>query len=269
MFYRTLEEAYEYNPNCKITESSDYEYLKYVDKIKNNVVETKLDYRGKEIHKIKVDYGIIYLRLYKQDGIYLDGLQYQAWNNNRSINPITWTVSEPKEFYNKYLNAKNINYKIYSFRKYGQPKLSKPKELKGINQCFSVDYITKHCKCQCFIKDDDLYIKHKDYFSESLRVKEDFGTPLEYRLNKYGIKRKSNKFIYPDCWGDIVLRNEAWIVLENIVPQLEIKSEQELIRELIQKFADFRQHRMRWTDVDTTWNLFWENIVKELYRYIN
>lgn len=268
LFYRTLEQAYENNPNCKITESDDYEYLKYVEKIKNNIIETKLDYRKREIHKIKVDYGFIFLRFYEQDGIYLDGLDFQVWDNNRMISPITWTAGEPEEFYNEYIKTKNMNYKIYSFRKYGQPKLAKPKELKGVKQCFSVDYIPKKCKCQCFIKDDDLYIKHKDYFSESLKdSKEDFGNPLEYMIKKYEINSKKNSgFVYNDCWGDIVLRNEAWIVLENVIPQIKLKHEQVLTRDLIQKFADCKHHRMRWTDVDVTWNLFWENIVKELYK---
>lgn len=32
-------------------------------------------------------------------------------------------------------------FKVYSLRKYGQPKLPKPIELKGIKQLLSVDYI--------------------------------------------------------------------------------------------------------------------------------
>ena len=83
---------------------------------------------------------------------------------------------------------------MHSFRKYGQPKLDKPKELKGIKQALSVDYIPKKCKCQVFILDKDIWIKHGDYFSPSMKV-EEIGAPLDYLVNKYTDKTKGKKFI--------------------------------------------------------------------------
>lgn len=267
LFFNTKEEAEKAFPNCLIGESLNYEYLEYINKIKDYTIEKELDYRGREILIIKVPNGIAKVRLMFED-IYLDGLVYQIWNYDRFHNPITWIVSNPKDFYNTYLlNDKELEYHIYSFRKYGQPKLTRPKELKGIKQCFSVPYIRNKSKCQCFIKENDLWIKHADYFSESLEEPPElFGTPLEYRCKVLGIKDKKNKFIYPDCWGDIVLRNEAWIILKNIIPQIKIKHEQEMIREVIKKFADCRYHKMRWTDIGSNWNLFWEHIIHELYK---
>lgn len=269
LFFNTYEEVKLLYPNCDIVESDNYEYLDYITKIKDKAINSKVDYKGRDILELNIPNGKVYIRLFKED-IYLDGLSYQIWNYNRLYNPITWTMSNPKDFYKKYLvDNENVNYKIYSFRKYGQPKLSKPKELKGIDQVFSIDYIPKHCKCQCFIKDNDLYIKHRDYFSESLRKPEDIGTPLEYRIKKYGINSKKNSgFVYNDCWGDIVLRNEAWIVIENIISQAKRVNEQELTREITKKFADCKHHRMQWNDIGSTWVLFWSNLVHELYKYI-
>ena len=111
-------------------------------------------------------------------------------------------------------------FSLVSFRKYGDKKLVKPKELDGIKQLDSVTYIPKKCVCLLFIKGNDVYIKHRDYFSP-IFVTEETGTPLEFITNKYLGKEKGKKFIYGDAWGSIVLRNEAWIKLENLVVDIK------------------------------------------------
>jgi len=113
---------------------------------------------------------------------------------------------------------------IHYPRFYGQPKLKKPKELKGIKQTFSIDYILKKCKCGVFVIGDDVWVRHKDYFSSSLKLpREDIGKPLGALANKYCEKSKKEKFVYPDAWGDIVLKNEAWIRLKGLM--IDIKSD--------------------------------------------
>lgn len=156
-----------------------------------------------------------------------------------------------------------IKYIEYSVRHYGQPKLKKPKELNKIKSQFSVDYIPKHCKCQCFIKENDVWVKHRDYFSSCMKEKpEDFGTPLEYRIRKYLGKNKKNKMdSYPDCWGGIVLRNEAWLCIKNLMINLDIfiaRLEWEILRQQ-EKVCGFEELELEDTDMAR----FWEGVIQK------
>ncbi len=108
-----------------------------------------------------------------------------------------------------------IKYERYSYRQHGQPKLPKPKELKNIKQSFSAKYIPKKCNFSCFCVGDDLWIKCNDFFSRSWRPpNKDIGAPTSYLLKKYF--NKTEKFCYSDTQGNIVLRDEAWIVFKDI-----------------------------------------------------
>jgi len=110
-----------------------------------------------------------------------------------------------------------MNYLRISTRLYTQPPLKFPKELKGLKS-FSVSFIPKKCTCNIYIENDNLWIKHKDFFSKVfIPNKEDIGKPLSFILQKYFSKEKSEKFIYSDCWGSVVLRNEAWLKFENVI----------------------------------------------------
>lgn len=262
--------------NTKIlSEDTDYSFLEYIEKIYTTQHDILYDCRNREVLKIQLSYGVAYVRLFRQKSkkdstwLYLDNLEYQIWNNNRFINPITWSIATPKEFYETFLQNNNLEFIEYSFRKYGQPKLSKPKELKGIKQSFSVDFIPKKCTCQCFVKDNDLWIKHRDYFSEELDDDATFDKPLEYSIKHYGLNsKKGNKFVYPDCWGSIVLRNEAWIVFKNIIPQLKLQSEYELKYDMLKKFCD--GINAKYDDfLIGDWEKFFEKVVKELNKYVN
>ncbi len=117
---------------------------------------------------------------------------------------------------------------IHSSRQYGQPRLKKPKELHGIKRAFSVDWIYKKCRCQCFVLDNDIYIKHRDFDSIPLYTLTDED---ETRL---GIKRKE-KFIYKDNWGCVVLRGEAWIILKDVI--IDIRNDVFPVR-IVQSLAE-------------------------------
>lgn len=269
LFYHSKEDLLKDFNVISIEKDEDYDYLNYIESILKIKRETKIDYRGREVHIIYKNYGCIYFRIHKDNDLYIDGVTFKVINYNSIVRPITWTVTNVKDFYNKYIDNKELIYEVYSFRKYGQPKLKKPKELKGINQSFSVDFIHNKCKCQCFVKNNDLYIKHKDFFSETMKEgKELFGTSLEYRIKKLGSSKVINKFIYPDRWGSIVLRNEAWIIIKNIKNNISIKSEYELYEELKNEFC--KHHKMDIKDLyeSTHWNLFLENIIKKYNNYI-
>ena len=264
LYYSTLEECKKANPSAiSIEECLDYEYLQYIDEIKES---------GRKIsdnfYEIPIDNGIILVKFAQEEGLMLDFLEYQKHINTVMGNEITWTWSNPKEFYELFLKNGISKMKLYSFRSYGQPKLTKPKELKGIKQSFTCDFIPKKCKCACFIKDNDLYIKHRDYFSKELEVEEeDFDKPLEYLCKKYLGKDKNSKFVYPDCWGSIILRNEAWIKVENILPKTKIMSELEMKECLFKLFRDMTKLK-RSDFCDGTWERFWESVSKELYKFL-
>ena len=183
-----------------------------------------------------------------------------------NLNDNLWMWTDVKKFYNDYID-KELKFEVVSFRKYGEPKLTKPKELKGIKQFDSIDYIPKKCKCQIFIKDNDVFIKHNDYFSPILEDTDEslFGTPLNVRIKYYGINRDSkNKFIYPDTWGDIVLRQQAWIKISNlkfIVDRGEF--EPKILYQILRQQERF--HNMKFNELeDTSMSRMWEQVINKI-----
>lgn len=93
---------------------------------------------------------------------------------------------------------------IIKSRTYGQPKLPLLKELKGIRPVFSYP-LNRKCKCNVYVKGDDIYIKHRDWMSTTLYD----GKQVEE------FQRAHGKFVYNDCYGTVVLRGEAWFKLDN------------------------------------------------------
>ena len=269
LYYKTKEDCEKANPNAEIEECFDYEYLDAINYIINKSEFYKVDYKGRDIYKIDIPLGYILYRPLMSEGLLLDCVEYQLWTRERFVNPITWTMSDVNEFNDKFFNnTKPIMFEVHTFRKYGEPKMKKPKELNKISSCFKVDFIPKKCSCQCFKKDDDLYIHHKDFFSEEMRYDDcDFGTPLEYRAKKYLNIVKANKFSYSDSWGSIVCRNEAWIVFKNIFSNSKIVANPSLLsRELLKVFSKY--HKVSDTYfVGGDWEYFFERLAKEVINY--
>ena len=243
LYYKTMEECAKRNPGCKIEECNDYEYLELVNELIGVAEEKGRDFKGRMIYKMQTGTGSVLFKILEEDNLKLDCVYYQIWNNERFINPITWTMSDVEEFYNTFKEKKSISFNVHTFRKYGEPKMKKPKELKIVDHKFSVDFIPGKCKCQCFVSGNDLWIKHRDFFSEEMKYeKEDFGTPLEYRVNKYLEKEKKSKFVYNDCWGSIVNRNEAWIVFKNIMDKKRLLENSSLLaREMLKVFSKYHK----------------------------
>lgn len=153
-------------------------------------------------------------------------------------------------------------------RFYGEPKLSKPKELKGIKQSFSIDYIPKKCRCQCFIKDDDVWVKHKDYFSSTIKPEShEIGMPLNYFAEKHLGKNRPAKFIYEDAWGSVIARNEAWIVLEGLI--IDIMNEAfppDILNNILrqkERLYGFDEYELCCTDTER----FYEGVIREIRKY--
>ena len=136
---------------------------------------------------------------------------------------------------------------LHSMRWYGEPKLTKPKELKGLKPAFNVDFIPKRASCQCFIVGDDIWVKHTDYFSEDT-------TGVD--------NQRKNKFIYNDSFGSVVFRNEAWMVVKDFQwygKPWEVKSE---ILRLHEKLHNFEFLELEVGD----WERFWDNFVNKAIK---
>ena len=162
-------------------------------------------------------------------------------------------------------------FKLHSFRKHGTAKLSKPKELKGCKQVLSIPFIK--CKCQVFIVGDDVWIKHNDYFSPSLSLGYEFDTmPLSSKINALGISDKKGKFAYRDDWGDIVLKQEAYIVLEKLMLDIRNKVFPPHIVNSITRQQEIHHGFDELELAVGEWERFYENLIRELkirYFYIS
>lgn len=201
----------------------DKNYLKYIKIIKSNA-----DFMGcsnnRELYSYSLNGDNIFIKLSKdKDGDYYDYAMYQVRHQSDVIIPIMFTMSTPEDVVKLFFDIPKVQYLVHSKRKYGEPKLSKPKELSKIKQTCSIQYNHK-CSFPVYIKENDVWIKSKDYFSPVFMPKDtkDIGTPLNYRLKKYFNTDKSylDKFIYSDSWGEIVLRAEAWLCFTNIMPSI-------------------------------------------------
>jgi hypothetical protein len=189
----TAEKARQYFSSENVTNIQPYtnmEHLKYIEEIKSKsellAVQLRTD-GAREWYKCVLPDGFARIRLYKDlDGEYYDIAEYQFMSNDSLIYPCTFTYSNPAKVHSLFFVAP-LSCEVVSYRFYGQPKLAKPVELKGVKQSFSADYIPKKCSCPCFVNGDDLWIKHRDFFSASHRPSDpkDNGTPLVYRAKKY------------------------------------------------------------------------------------
>ena len=254
------------------------EYTKYIKEIIDDS-EDSIILWGKKHYLYKTNKGLVPVNIWQEkDGFYYNGLQYieGRYNKEKHIvesfkgnytSPFGWILATPKEFLNIYNQDRELKFIHHQIRFYNETKLKKPKELKGIKQVFSVDYILKRCKCQIFIKDNDVWIKHKDYFSSSMETPvEDAGTPLSYRSKKYLNKIKNEKFVYSDAWGDIVLRNEAWICIKNLFHKIKLNEfEPVLVNQILrqqEKECCFKEYELSGGDMER----FWERLIKELKK---
>lgn len=280
IYAETAEKARQVFSTENVTDVQPYTDMSYLDTIQEMKSKSELlvahkipQNRTKEWYKCQLQDGMLRFRLYKDnaDDLYYDITEYQFMSNDSLLYPITFTYSNPKECYELFFSPP-LSCEVVSYRLYGQPKLMKPTELKGIKQSFTTDWNPK-CKCQCFVKDNDLWIKHRDFFSASHRPKdEDIGTPLVYRAKKYfGEYYKGDKFCYPDSWGDIVLRNEAWIVFRNFGQVLH-RDKHFPIKSMIKAFSRTGfciRHSISQYDLgNSDWERFFEGVCKAYIEYI-
>ncbi len=89
---------------------------------------------------------------------------------------------------------------IVSERRPWEPKLKKPKELKGIKSFLTYIWggITG---CQAFIAGVDVWVNHHDWCS------------IPSKNTKYGKRH----FVYNDAFNTPVVKGDAWIVLKGVM----------------------------------------------------
>lgn len=96
----------------------------------------------------------------------------------------------------------------------------------------------------------------------------DFGAPLSILVKKYCNKTKNSKFIYPDAWGDIVLRNEAWLHINNFIKCITRNCfEPDILDEILrqqEKICKFEKYRL----CNTTMERFWEEVINKSKIYV-
>ena len=255
------------------TEDTDDSYKAYFQEIKEKAAEILHDFRSREVWKIPVLDGYVLFRPYIYDGEYLDGCEYQKHYCLRGMTPQAWILSNPKDFAEIYVMRHECAYQVVSRGLYGQPKLKKPDAIKGVKSSFSVPFLIHKGKpkaiFRCFVKGDDLYIKCTDYFSQSFQPPDpkDIGLPLDAMYRKYfGELPRGKKFVYTDCWGDIVLRNEAWLKFEGLIPWCKAERKWEIHIMLCCIFADSEKIKLNSGD---DWAVFFERLSEKLKLHIS
>lgn len=177
---------------------------------------------------------------------------------------VFWITTTPEKFYDRHVSGnRDLRFNVYSFREYGEPKLKKPVELRGVKQLLSVPY--QKCRCQVFVHEDDVWIKHRDYFSPSMETApEDSGAPLSYLADKYLDETKKKKFIYDDGWGSIVLRQEAWLKIDNLLYHLnEGEFELDILNSVMRQWEE--HHNMKEYELSPSdMERFMEQVIKEV-----
>lgn len=256
-----------------IERDTDMSYMKYIDYIKTGDF-IGYDYRHREIYRHITPSGRIYVRISKDesDGVYYEYADYQDYHG-QLIMPIGWTCTDPDKVYNLLISS-HIGYSVIQFRRFGEPKLTKPKELKGIKQLCSVDYIPKKNKSSLFLKENDVYVKHTDYFSPIWQPPtNDLGKPVAYYLKKYFNQTPSGKkFVYDDNWSSIVLRSEAWIKISNLKSFLLNREHSNVdIARLILDVQKKESHTPRNLTIagNLEWERYWQRVVEGLRKHMN
>ena len=126
-----------------------------------------------------------------------------------SFNSFLWNVADIETFYKKYIKHINdfLEFKEISRRSYGEPKLIKPLELKNIKPVFSITYEGR--KNQIFIKNNDVWIKHNDYFSTSISQEEAIERGIDFYVRE--------RLVYRNNYSPVILRGEGWLCIKNLL----------------------------------------------------
>ena len=255
--YPTFEVAQKRYPDAEIVEDSDQSYVAYIQQMIDAAVKCQtVERNGSIVHVLQlstpVGVCIVQLSQDSTDGVWFNFCKYQLWKTGAVVVPFGWNLSNPADFCKRFLFPQAEYIVLCSGQNH-----KKPKELCGIRKFTSVSF--GKCKCQLFLKGDDLYINHHDYFSQSWRPPaDDIGKPTTYYLKKYFGITKSEKFCYADCWGDIVLQNKAWLQITNFVPIVKILNAPQIAQVVWPLIREYH----RWPSYER--NMDWERFLEDV-----
>ena len=116
LYYMDLATAKKQNPKAiSINECTDYSYLEYVDKIISSATEALYNYKGKLVYKIPYNSAYVLVQLLYDvingKPFYYDGLQFQS-HDVTWVLPITWEISNPKEFWERFMDDTHVDLPI-------------------------------------------------------------------------------------------------------------------------------------------------------------
>jgi len=255
--YPSLETAKERYPDAEIVEDNDQSHVAYIQRMIEAAAECQtVERNGSIVYLLRFEtsVGTCFAMLSKDsnDGVWYDLCKYQLWKTGAVVVPFGWNLSNPVDFCKRFLFQKAEYIVLSSGRNH-----KKPKELCGIRQFASVSF--GKCKCQLFLKGDDLYINHHDYFSRSWRPPDDdIGKPTTYYLKKYFGIIKPEKFCYADCWGDIVLQNKAWLQINNFIPMVKILNASQIAQVVWVLIREY----YKWPSYER--NMDWERFLEDI-----
>ena len=83
--------------------------------------------------------------------------------------------------------------------------------------------------------------------------------PLSYYLKKYFNKDRNEKFVYPDGYGDIILRNEAWLLLKDVMPLIQTENKDIFAQKILNMQKRDKYSCIR-SDNRIEWERFWESV---------
>lgn len=269
LYYPTLEVAQRNYPDAEIAEDDDQSHVAYIQQMLDCAVDCQPTKRNGSIVyllRFELSIGTCWAMLSKDDNddVWYDLCKYQLWKSGAVVVPALKTLCTPAEFCKDFLGPKS-EYAVICMGKKNEVK--KPEALKGVVKFASVSF-EGMCQCQLFLNGQDLYIKHGDYFSPELYNPEDHGTPLLYRLDKYGIPHgKKEKFVYADCWGAIVLRRVAWIKISNFVSLVRHLNSAEIAKTVWPMIREY--HKWPVYEFNIEWERFLENVAKATQEHLS
>ena len=264
LYYSNVETAKATWPGAiSICEIPDTDHLPAIEFIKSHA-ENKGSVGARELYTMNTPYGWCEIKLHLDptDSHYYDFLEYRLCNPYSLTVPILWDITTPVAFCEKFFRQRALRYVLISATNPGHgEKLTKPNELKGVSPIVSVPLYANKVRNQIFVSGNDVYIRCNDYFSPSVCLPDDIGTPLSYRAMKYCDKTHKEKFIYSDSWGDIVARRQAWMKFENFVYALSMYDDIQISKAC----SDMLRRYHRWKDeLSAEWMSFFEQTARAI-----
>ena len=125
-------------------------------------------------------------------------------------------------------------------------KLPKPEEIRGVRKFASVPF-EGICQCQLFLKGDDLYIKHNDYFSET------------HSTGKIDPRTNMEERVLYIC--------HAWLRITNFVPLVKLLNDVEISATVWPMLRDF--HQWPTGEYNMEWNRFLEGVARATRNYLS